>query len=172
MKFPTLRDLVRFGIPATNKPAQASSAADKKAAAQARRQAVYDLRARKCAAELQRVAQLMTPSEFARYGKRLDMAAKTALRMKSSSKDLKLDLADLLPAEISQRAGLPADAAPVAPKNWERRAYPTGLVRDDQPATDGKLVITAQMIIDAAAKARGDVPPEKQIDPRQRWQRR
>jgi hypothetical protein len=176
MRFPTLRELVMFGIPATNRQ---PSPADKKAAAEARRQVIYDRRARKCAAELSRVAGLMTPSEFARYGKRLDMAARTALKQKSSLKDLRLDLSDLLPPDLAARCGLPPDLpTTVAPKNWERRGYPANLVADTQPAADGKMVITAEDIINAAKRARGDIPPEKKLDPgkaikpSERWMRR
>jgi hypothetical protein len=182
MRFPSLRDLVKFGIPATtSQPSPADQKAAKRAAAEARREAVYATRARKCAAELQRVASLMTPSEFARYGKRLDMAARTALKQKSSSRDLRLDLGDLLPLEIAQRAGLPvaADAAPVAKDPWaRRRGYPAGLVADTQPAADGKMVVTAEMIIAAAKRARGEVPesqkinPGKSIKPIARWLRK
>jgi hypothetical protein len=174
MKFPSLMDLVKYGIPGANRqPSPATAAADKKAkraakqaAAEAKRQAVYDLRARRCAAELRRVAGLMTAAEFARYGHRLNMAAKTALKQKSSSRDLRLDLGDILPLEIAQRAGLPvdADAVPVA-KNWERRAYPANLVADTQPAASGDLIVTPEMIINAAAKARGNVKPDQKIDP-------
>jgi hypothetical protein len=176
MKFPTLRDLVRFGIPATtSQPSPADKKAAKQAAAEAKRQAVYDTRARKCAAELSRVAGLMTPAEFARYGKRLDMAAKTALKQKSSLKDMRLDISDLLPAEIVERAGLPPDmTANSAMKDpWRNRAaYPAGLVKDTQ------RVITAEDIVNAAKRARGDIPPEKKIDPgksirpSERWHRK
>jgi hypothetical protein len=175
MRFPTLRELVMFGIPATNRQ---PSPADKKAAAEAKRQAIYDLRARRCAAELQRVAGLMTASEFARYGRRLDMAAKTALKQKSSSKDLRLDLSDLLPADIAARCGLPPDPTSTTPKDWRRRAYPANLVADVQPAASGDLIVTPEMIINAARKARGDVKPDQQIDPgksirpSERWQKR
>jgi hypothetical protein len=174
MRFPwskgknlSLTDLVKSGLPAKPSPEETKKAA-KQAAAEARREAVYDTRARKCAAELQRVAALMSPAEFARYGKRLDMAAKTALKQKSSSKDLRLDLGDILPLEIAQRAGLPvdADAVPVVKDFWRNRApYPAGLVRDDQPAANSGTVITAEDIVNAAKRARGGIPPEKQLDP-------
>jgi hypothetical protein len=183
MKFPSLRDLVKFGIPATNSPSPAADKAAKRAAAEAaaeaRREAVYATRARKCAAELQRVAGLMSAAEFARYGHRLNTAAKTALKQKSSSKDLRLDLSDLLPADFAARCGLPPDpTSTVAPKNWERRPYPAGLTRDDQPAASGDLIVTPEMIINAARKARGEVKPDQQIDPGrsirppERWHRK
>jgi hypothetical protein len=162
MKIPSLRDLIMFGIPA--KPSPADKKAAKRAAA--KRQAVYDTRARKCANELTRVAQLMTPSEFARHSKRLDMAARTALKQKSSLKDLRLDLSGLLPPDLVARCGLPPDLpTTVAPKNWERRAYPANLVADTQPAASGDLIVTPEMIINAAAKARGNVKPDQKIDP-------
>jgi hypothetical protein len=168
MRFPSLRELVMFGIPAKPSPEADKEAqrAAKQAAASAKREAVYATRARKCAAELQRVASLMTPAEFARYGRKLDMAARTALKQKSSLKDLRLDLSDLLPPDLCARAGLPPDPTSTVAKDWRRRGYPAGLIRDDQPAANTDTVVTAQMIIDAAAKARGgQVKPDQKIDP-------
>jgi hypothetical protein len=51
------------------------------------------------------------------------------------------------------------------------------LVKDDQPG-DNSMVATAEMIINAARKARGEVPESKQIDPgkaikpSERWHRK
>ena len=84
---------------------------------------------------------------------------------------MRIDLGMCLPPEILERAGLKADQTNVAwtvtgtaPRHpWRNRAYPSGLVRDDMPAADGKMVISAQDIIDAAKKARGEVPEDKQV---------
>jgi hypothetical protein len=187
MKF-SLTDLIKGGLPKPGTPTKPLDAATmakaeaqlraewaaRKAKAAVKREKAYAARAARCEAILDHVASQMTAAERGRWSSMLSLIRAQALKRKTTSADLKIDLQDVLPNEILTRCGLPvdADAAPVA-KDWSRRGYPAGLVKDTQPATDGKMVVTAQMIIEAAAKARGgDVPPEKQIDPRQPWHRK
>jgi hypothetical protein len=143
----------------------------KRAAAEAKRQQVYAVRARKREELIKRVASQMTGSELARWSKMLDLARKTGSRMDTTSKDVKHDLAMVLPVDILKRVGIEPDSDNIAwtvtgqRDPWRERIYRNGLIKDDQPAADGKMVITAQDIIDAARKARGDVKPNQQIDP-------
>src|SRR3984893_8974471 len=182
MKF-SLTDLIKNGIPsargdsqakpldaATMARAQAQLRAEwaaRKAAAEQKRLTAYVARAARCTAILDHVASQMTTAERGRWSSMLALIRSQALKRKTNSRDLKIDLADVLPPELLTRCGLPVavDAAPVA-KDWSRRGYPANLVADTQPASDANMVVTAQMIIEAAAKARGgDVKPNQQIDP-------
>jgi hypothetical protein len=183
MKFPwqkssaTLRDLVVNGIPPEIDPAVLAEAkrqikqearakrAARQAAAEQKRIRACAARSAKCADVLTRLASVMTGPELDRWGKLIEIARRTSERMHTSSKDLKQDLSMLLPPAILQRAGLPVDSDNVswtAPKDpWRSRASYSQLVKDES----GEQTVTAQMIIDAAAKARGDVKPNQQIDP-------
>src|ERR1700730_4480870 len=131
----------------------------KQARADEKRHQAYEVRAVRREAIIKNLTSKMTAAELGRWGKLIDTIRGHAVKTTTSA-DLRIDLGMTLPPEILTRAGLKADQTNVAwtvtgtaPKDpWRSRAYPTGLVRDDQPAADGKMVISAQDIIDAAAK--------------------
>ena len=96
----------------------------------------------------------------------IDIARRTALRMNTTSKDLKLDLAMLLPPPILLRAGLPVDehniawtVTPAAKDPWRSRVQPTVVVNNQKIDADR----LAKEIIDAGARVRGEIPPEKRV---------
>jgi hypothetical protein len=143
----------------------------KQARADEKRRQAYEVRAVRREAIIKNLTSKMTAAELGRWGKLIDTIRGHAVKRNTTSADLRIDLGMTLPPEILTRAGLKADQTNVAwtvtgtaPKDpWQSRAYPTGLVRDDQPAADGKMVISAQDIIDAAAKAHGPIPEDKQV---------
>jgi hypothetical protein len=205
MKFPwakgtTLQQAVIAGIPSKLDPAAVEEAkrqlraeahareearqtqlAAKQARAAAKREQAYAARAVRREAIIKNLVSKMTAVELGRWGKLIDTIRGQGVKRNTTSRDMRIDLGICMPPEILERAGLKPDADNVAaPKDpWRNRAtYPTGLTRDDQPASDANTTVTAQMIIDAAAKARGDVPESKQIDPgrstksSERWNRK
>jgi hypothetical protein len=79
-----------------------------------------------------------------------------ALKRKTTSHDLKIDLQDILPNEILTRCGLPVDLpTTVAPKNWGRRGY-NQCVPDNQPASS-EWVASWEKIINAGKRRRGEI---------------
>jgi hypothetical protein len=183
MKFPwakgtTLQQAVIAGIPSQLDPAAVEEAKKqlraeaqaerlaKQARAAAKREKAYAVRAIRREAILDHVASQLTAAERGRWSSMLALIRSHAIKRKSTSADLKIDLADVLPADLAARCGLPPDpTSTVAPKNWERRPYPANLVADTQPAASNDYVVTAEDIVNAAKRARGDIPPENQLDP-------
>jgi hypothetical protein len=171
MKF-SLTDLIKNGIPSARgdsqaKPLDAATMARakaqlraewaaRKAAAEQKRLKAYAARAARCTAILDHVASQMTAAERGRWSSMLALVRGQALKRKTTSHDLKIDLQDILPNEILTRCGLPVDLpTTVAPKNWGRRGY-NQCVPDNQPASS-EWVASWEKIINAGKRRRGEI---------------
>jgi hypothetical protein len=184
----TLTEAVKAGLPVPNtQPAKVKRAPTTEAALAAR--------AKNCKRIAARIKRQLNGAERDRYAGTVAHVLKYSNFRGHSSRVFRSLLGWELGTEMAERLGLPshrerrealersakeweifnataskndeAPAKPAAPavKDWRARANPYGqLVKDDQPG-DNSMVATAEMIINAARKARGDVPESKQIDP-------
>ena len=149
--------------------ADRAAAEAERAAAEAKREKLYAVRAERCEAVLNHLTSKMTGAELDRWGKIVDIARRTALRMHTTSRDLKLDIGMILPPAILERAGIepsPDNIAwttvPAAKDPWRSRLY---AVPDSKPAGNADQPVTAEQIVAAAAKARGPIDESKKIIP-------
>jgi len=170
----TLTQAVIAGIPPQIDPAVMAEAkrqikqearakwAARKAAAEQKRLKAYAARSRRCDAELTRVVGLMTAPERARWVPVLALARQRAERYHTTSSDFKIDLSDLLPAELAARCNLPPDpTSTVSPKDWQARSRGYNhLVADVHPAST-EFTVKFDEIINAGRKTRGEPPLDR-----------
>jgi hypothetical protein len=128
------------------------------------------IRLEECTAIIDRAEQAMTGSERTRYAALLTFLRKDVADFSWRPAYLRDNFSKVVAVFDKEFARLLAENGhepqprPRRQDAWRTRDR-SHLVPDDQPAAAEGLVVTAEMIIAAAAKARGEIPPEKTVDP-------